>query len=57
MIMNPINVVEFMKALREGKEKICPACGKGKIIADGEPSTALYFSCSNKDCRFRIIVN
>lgn len=53
--MKEINVIEFMKQLRDGKELSCPECGKGKIVTDYDPLTSHSFHCT--ECDFSILVD
>ena len=42
----------MIKALRDGKEVICPECKTGKIITPYNPKTSTYFNCTT--CNFKI---
>ena len=51
-VMTPKEIGMMIKALRDGKEVICPECKTGKIITPYNPKTSTYFNCTT--CNFRI---
>lgn len=50
--MTPKEIGTMIRALREGKEVICPECKKGKIITPYNSRTSTCFNCTN--CNFKI---
>lgn len=50
--MTPKEIGTMTRALREGKDVICPECKKGKIVTPYNPRTSTFFKCTN--CNFKI---
>ena len=48
---------EVLRLLHEGKTVICPQCEKGIVRCEGNPQTAMFFSCDNPECNFNINID
>lgn len=52
---NLYNSIDIFTELGEGKEVVCPKCGKGKVVPVNrniDPKDCHGFYCDNQDCNY-----